>query len=244
MNAPIRTLSVRPATSFAGLLLLMSTLVGVGGCADVRQAVWLPPVNPESPVAAAVTVASARTYARPRLRDVPPPPKNIPSAPMVKQGVVKLVGCRRAIYGYAAAHPPLTRGGEAYAGDQREIARVNPADVPPPDSAARSEALAERLRAFAAPPAALGSGPAPTASMALPPQQPAASAAPAPHAAAPVHPRTPPAAPAQAAAQTTVVTSTPVVAMQDETTASEPLIDKDIPPMPRPLADPLVERCS
>ncbi|MGC1302175.1 MAG: hypothetical protein WA840_07360, partial [Caulobacteraceae bacterium] len=146
MNAPIQTLSTRSMASFAGLLLLVSTLAGVGGCADVHRAVTLPPVNPESPVAAAVTAASTKTYARPSLYDIPPAPKNIPSAPTLKAGVFEMVRCRRAMYAYAAAHPPLTTGTEAFGAEQRQYAQFNGDEPPAQDAEASREDLAARLK--------------------------------------------------------------------------------------------------
>jgi hypothetical protein len=231
MNTRIQILRTRPAASFASLALLVSTSAGLGGCADVHRAVSLPPVNPESPVAGKVEAIAKETFPRPRLRDVPPLPKNVPPAPVVKTSVAQMVGCRTSILSYAPAHPPLSSGADVYAGDLREIAQANnPANTPPPDAAAKSEDLAARLRDFAAPPPPIASGPPPTPEMGKPPVEPAPGA-PAPGVSAPPVPATPPpaaAAPAaaSAASNTHVVEGPPP------------------PDLPKPGPDPLLERCT
>ena len=167
MNGLIASCFSRPQRA-AGLLLVL-TLTGAGGCADLRRATSLPPVNPESPVAPAVEAAAPRSYPLPRLSDVPPAPRNVATAATVKAGVLNIVRCRVAIRSFAPAHPPLSHGSDTFAADARDVAQINPADVPPPNSAALSEDLAARLRAFAAPPEAIGAGPPPTSDAIGPP---------------------------------------------------------------------------
>ena len=239
MNAPIKILRARPTASIASLLLFVSTSAGLGGCADLRRAVTLPPVNPESPVAGRVAELSTKTFPRPRLRDVPPVPKNIPSAPTVKQGVIQMVGCRHAIVSYGVTHPQLNHDSVANADRLLAVAQVNPADVPPADSAARSEDLAARLRAFAAPPGAIKSGPAPTPAQAKPLEE---------GGVAPPAPNAPTSEPAQASAPAVApdASSEPTVAAQakPQKSSSQVLTGEPPPPLPKPGADPLLERCS
>jgi hypothetical protein len=87
----------------------------------------------------------------------------------VKLGVIGMIRCRGGVERFAATHPPLSAGAVQFAQNAREVAMVNPADVPAPDSAARAEAEAAQLRAFAAPPAAIANGPAPTPEQGKPP---------------------------------------------------------------------------
>ncbi len=230
MNAPIQILRTRPAASLAGLVLLVATSAGVGGCADVRRAVSLPPVNPESPVAGKVEQISKETFPRPRLRDVPPLPKNVPPAPVIKLGVAQMVGCRTSILSYAPAHPQFSSGADAYAGDLRAIAQANnPANTPPPDAAAKSEDLAGRLRQFAAPPTPIASGAPPTPEMGKPPVEPAPGAAPPVPAAPP-----PPGQAAAAPAPTSPFATNPTRE-----------VEGPLPPeLPKPGPDPLLERCT
>ena len=219
----------------------LAIAVVLGGCADVRRSITLPPVNPESPVAGVVGPASRLSYATPRLRDVPPLPKNVASAETVKAGVVSLVRCRGGLERFPLTHPPLSRGTEQFAANARDVAQVNPADVPPPDSAARTDAFAAGLRAAVEPPAAIPSGPPLSADQ----SRPATGAAP-PHAAAPARPprrraaapkpavAPPPAASSPAAVQTAAAPAVPARVV--ETNAA--------PPLPAPLPDPLLARCT
>ena len=142
-SRPSRLLRMAWAAGLASLLC---------GCADLRRSVSLPPTNPESPVAATVSAAARRSYPIPRLTDVPPTPRNVPVAAQVKLGVVSMVRCRGGLDRYPATHPPLSGAPEQFAAAARDAAEVNASDVPPPNSAARADAAAADLRAFAAPP--------------------------------------------------------------------------------------------
>lgn len=230
MNAPIQILRTRPAASLAGLVLLVSTSAGVGGCADVHRAVSLPPVNPELPVAGKVEEIAKQTFPRPHLRDVPPLPKNVPPAQVIKTGVAKMVDCRTSILSYAPAHPPLSSGADVYAGELREIAQAGrPENAPPSDAAAKSEDLAGRLREFAAPPRPIASGPPPTPEQGKPPVEGAPP------------PAAPSAAPAQAAAAAPAGASTEASTSATKT----PAVEGPAPPeLPKPGHDPLLERCT
>ncbi len=208
------------------------------GCADLRRSVTLPPVNPESPVAGVVGPASRLSYDAPRLSDVPPLPKNVPDAGTVKQGVVSMVRCRGGLERYPLTHPPLTGGTAQFAADARDVVQENPADVPPADSAARSDQFAAGLRAEAAPPAALASGAPLSADQSRPPTAPGAAPHPAPRAAR--HPpparssASPPPAPVQAAA----APAAPAAPAQVVQSNAAP------PELPAPLPDPVLARCT
>jgi hypothetical protein len=221
--------------------LALAGAAALAGCADFRRSLSPPPVNPESPVAAQVRAGAPLDYETPRLQDVPPVPRNVPQAPVVKGDVLGMIRCRRGVASYAVTHPQLTHGAEQFADTAREIAEVNPADVPPPDSAARSEAAAQQLRAYAAPPAALASGPAPTPAEAQPNPPAAPHPGPAPsrrgsapsrtaQAPAPVSHAAPAAGPPSAAAA--AVGAAPVQAADAA------------PPLPPPGPDPLLAHCT
>ncbi len=239
-SAPFHRLSAAGGlTAVAALTLAMS------GCADLHRATSFSPVNPESPVAAQVAGAARGNYPVPRLRDVPPVPKNVPTAASVKLGVVSMVRCRGGVDRYAITHPPLSGGAEQFASNQRDLAQVNAADVPPPESAALSEADAARLREFAAPPSAIASGPPPTPSQAKPPvaSVPAARPAqrPARHAAAA---RPPKPSPALVAPSPPPAPRPAVAAVSASAPAGAVTTPADAPPLPAPLPDPLLARCS
>jgi hypothetical protein len=230
MNAPFKlTRAAMRVPKRKALLPLAVTLAGLGGCADLHRAVTLPPVNPESPVAGVVREGAPKSYPRPRLADVPPAPKNVTPAPLVKAQVIGLVRCRRSILSYGPAHPRLTSGAETYAVNERAAAMPDPNDIPPADQAALSESLAERLRAFAAPPAAIGSGPAPTPADASPPGPTPPSRSPIRRAAAV------PAAPPLPA---------PVAAPLGPSRVQVAAPGEMAPPLPAPQSDPLLARCT
>ena len=207
----------------------------LAGCADLRRSVSLPPVNPESPVAAQVRAAAPLRYDTPRLGDVPPVPKNVPTAPALKASVVAMVRCRRGVAGFAPAHPALSSGPEQFAASARDVAQVNPADVPPADSATLSATEADQLRAYASPPAAIASGPPPTPDQGKPggPGPAAAPARPAAHPRRAAATPRPASAPPSAALAATAPAPPPSVQASDTT-----------PPLPPPAPDPLLARCT
>ena len=223
-----------PLRTFERVFVIGLAALALCGCADVARVIAPPPVNPESPVAAQVQSASRRSYDVPRLIDVPPKPLNVPGAPTVKGEVIATVRCRNGVTGFALTHPPLSAATEQFASNERDLADINPADVPPPDSVQRSDAESAALRAYAAPPAALASGPPPTPAQAQPP----VAAAPAPHAShrAAQARRAPPPAATVASPAAVVQPAAAAVAATES--------DGPIPPFPAPLPDPLLARCT
>lgn len=143
-------------SSWARKVAVAGAFLALCGCADLERAVSLPPVNPESPVAAQAAAAAAGQYPTPNLHDVPPAPKDVPAPAAVKANVIALVRCRRGFERWTERHPPMASGSEAFAEAMREQAQVNPAVVPPAGQAAMSEAEAAALRAYAAPPPPIG----------------------------------------------------------------------------------------
>jgi hypothetical protein len=178
----------------------------LAGCADIRRATYLPPVNPESPVAGEVAAAAKQNFRRPSFASVPPKPLNIPPADEVKTAVIDMVRCRRAYEVWAVAHPALVSGSGAFAEGLQAQLDNNPADRPTPAEEAASEAEAAKLRAYAEPPPPMHPGPPPTPEEAAPPT--AAKPATAPH---PTHPAAPVkvAAAAPAPAPPTTVSAAP-----------------------------------
>jgi hypothetical protein len=156
-----------PLATIVALLVLGSGQLA--GCADLRHATYLPPVNPESPVAGVVAAAAMQTYRRPSLASVPPKPLNVPPPGAVKAAVIDMVRCRRAYEAWAAANPPLVSGSSGFAEGLQAQLDNDPADRPTPAQAAAAEAEAEQLRAYAAPPPPMHSGPPPTPEEAAPP---------------------------------------------------------------------------
>jgi hypothetical protein len=190
----------RPVAMISTLLIVGAQL---GGCADLHRATFLPPVNPESPVAGAVAAAAMQSSKRPTFASVPPKPLNIPPPDAVKTAVIDMVRCRRAYEVWAATHPALVSGAGAFAEGLQAQLDNNPADRPTPEDKAATEADAAKLLAYAAPPPPMHPGPPLSASEAAAPVA-ATAARPAPHpptrTAAPVPPPPPAVAPAPAVA--------------------------------------------
>jgi hypothetical protein len=208
-----------------------------GGCADIRSATTLPPVNPESPVAGAVAAAAMQNFKRPTFASVPPKPLNIPPPDAVKSAVIDMVRCRRAYETWAATHPALVSGTESYAeGLQAELDN-NPADRPTPAENAATEAEVAKLRAYAEPPPPMHPGPPPSASEAAPPSVKTAAAP---------RPRPSPAvATTTAAAQTPAsVPSAASAASAASASAPAPQAVAAVKPAMTPLyGDPLLAHC-
>jgi hypothetical protein len=189
MNAPAKKRRLtadrykRPLGVIVALTLLGS--VQLGGCANIRRATYLPPVNPESPVAGVVAAAAKQSFKRPSLAAVPPKPLNVPPPDAVKTAVIGMVRCRRAYEIWAAAHPALVSGSGGFAEGLQAQLDNNPADRPTPEEAAAAEADAAKLRAYVEPPPPMHSGPPPTPEEAAAPTAAAAAAHP-PHAAKPL----------------------------------------------------------
>jgi len=240
MNAPAkkRRLTADRLDWPLGLIAALLILGGgqLGGCADIRRTTYLPPVNPESPVAGVVGAASMQTFKPPTFASVPPKPLNVPSADTVKTAVIDMVRCRRAYEVWAAAHPALVSGSVPFAGALQAQLDNNPADRPTPAEAAAAEAEAAKLRAYAAPPPPMNAGPPPTPEEAAPPTS--AGAAHAPHPAAPV--RTAAAAPAPAPPPPT--STTPVSVSAAPTPAPEAVAMVQ-PSMTSLYDDPVLAHC-
>jgi hypothetical protein len=190
-------------------MIVALLLLGGGqlaGCADIRRATYLPPVNPESPVAGAVAAAAEQSYKRPSLASVPPKPLNIPQPDAVKTAVIDMVRCRRAYEVWAAAHPAMVSGSGGFAEGVQAQLDNNPADRPTPAQEAAAEADAAKLRAYAEPPPPMHPGPPPTPEEAAAPAKvTAAGSSHAQHPAAPaktVAAAPPPAPPSAVAAPT------------------------------------------
>jgi len=181
MNVGMRNSMQRRSLAAIGLC---ACALGLAGCAD---AVFNPPpVNPESPVAAQAQAAVDKDYPYPSFRDIPAKPKDLPAPAQIKSEAVGLVQTRRGQEGWVAANPPMTSGGEAWAAQAMTQIPASVREAPPPDQAARSEALAAQLRAEAAAPPPIGGNPGPIvaptppAYLPAPPAKDAPNAAPAP----------------------------------------------------------------
>jgi hypothetical protein len=198
------------------MIMALSILAGaqLGGCADVRRATFLPPVNPESPVAGAVAAAATQNFKRPSFASVPPKPLNVAPAASVKLAVIDMARCRRAYELWIAAHPAGVSGTAGFAEDLRARLDNNPADRPTPQDEAAAEANAAALRAYAEPPPPMHPGPPPSAAdaaapgakiAAAPARQAHPATAPKPLAAAPKVATAPPATPAPAVQTVAIV---------------------------------------
>lgn len=217
--------------------LLLGVVAALGGCADIHRAISLPPVNPESPVAGVVQRATYARIPAPSFLDVPPAPRNVPTAVEVKASVVGMVHCRRALVAWAPAHPPMVSDLTAFASTERAQVDNNPSDVPTAADAAQMQAEEDKLRQYAAPPPEITSGPPPSASEAMPPGSAAAAPPSATRRAARSPSRRPPRTTA-GAARAAPATPEPLPPAD-----IEPGIIAIAPPLPAPLGDPLLNHC-
>jgi len=237
MNASVEKWRRRADPRKRPLCMVLALLIAGGGqlagCADIRRATYLPPVNPESPVAGVVGAASMETFKRPAFASVPPKPLNVTPPDTVKTAVIDMVRCRRAYEAWAAENPPLVSHTTAYAEDLRAQLDNNPADRPTPEDKAASEAEAEQLRAFAAPPPPIHPGPPLDASQAAAPSGKAVAA--------------PPHAPRVAAANTPAATPTPAAstapAPTAEPTPARQAVAAIQPSMTPDYVDPVLAHC-
>jgi hypothetical protein len=221
-----------------GAALVLTGSVGLSGCADLRRAVFLPPVNPESPVAAQVAVGTRRNFTTPAFSNVPPAPKNVPTAPMVKTAVFTMVGCRRSFERWDRQHPAMVSDTAGFAALEQAKVDTNPADVPTKAQDAESQAVADQMKIYASPPAALPSGPPPSASELVAPPPKAEGPAPAPTPVA----RARPARPAKATAAAKPAPASPEPAAPTTVVAQAPSLAL-APPPPAIGADPLLSHC-
>ena len=227
----MQSMTAAPRAASIGRVVTLVAAFSLSACADIRRAVTLPPVNPESPVASAVASASRRTPPTPSFLDVPPVVKNVPTPAATKVAVVTLVRCRRAFERFDTAHPQLVADTAAFAEARRGEVDTNLADVPTVQDTASAEAYAAGLRAYAVAPAPIASGPPPSAAEALPPTP----GAPRPPHPSPTHPAAAPAPPA-AAPPSPPPSSAPVAVAS----AGALAIDG---PLPVAGPDPLLVRC-
>jgi hypothetical protein len=250
------TQTLAPALA-AGLAMILAG-GGLSGCADLRHASFLPPVNPESPVAAQVAVGARRNFVTPAFSNVPPAPKNVPTAPMVKTAVFTMVGCRRSFERWTRQNPAMVGDTAGFAALEQAKVDNNPADVPTKAQDEASQSLAEQMKAYAAPPAALPSGPPPSASelVAPPPKSatpapaqppPAAAAASKPAAAKPkparpVKTAAAKPAPVASAPGASAPASAPPAAAVAPVTVQAPGLAM-APPPPAASGDPLLQHC-
>jgi hypothetical protein len=217
----------------------------LGGCANIRRASYLPPVNPESPVAGAVAAAAKQNFKRPSFASVPPKPLNIPQPAAVKTAVIDMVRCRRAYEKWAAANPALVSGSVRFAEGLQGQLDNNPADRPTPAEEAAAEADAAKLRAFAEPPPPMHPGPPLTAADAAPPAAKTAAAAPhPPRSVVPVKTAAAAPTPAPRASQPQAVTSPPPPAPATEPAAPAAEAVAIVQPSMAPLyPDPVLAHC-
>jgi len=97
------------------------------------------------------TVRTERTD-YPSFADIPVTPTDVRTPAQWGQAVAAVKGAGRRITEWAAANPPEIADPDAYAAQARRELGVGPEDIPPPDQAARIEALAAELRARTTPP--------------------------------------------------------------------------------------------
>jgi hypothetical protein len=88
----------------------------------------------------------------PSFRDIPVTPMDVRTPAQFREAVQKIKGEAAEVTAFMARTPPEIANAEAYAQQARRELGVGPEDVPPPDQAAKIEALARELRRRAEPP--------------------------------------------------------------------------------------------
>jgi hypothetical protein len=135
---------------WASVIAAAATLAGCAqvrsGAQDLVEATHIAPlpIDPSSPVAADVGRAEQGVGPVPTFASMPPKPTDIRPADAYKQNVVAIVGDRRELTRWEAAHPPLVSDTDAFAVAQRaKLAGETPVT---PEKEAESAAFARKLR--------------------------------------------------------------------------------------------------
>lgn len=97
------------------------------------------------------TVRSERAE-YPSFHDIPASPSDVRTPAQWARAVSAVKGEGAALTRWILANPPEVAGAASYAAQARRELGVGPDDIPPPDQAARIEALARELRARTTPP--------------------------------------------------------------------------------------------
>lgn len=139
--------------------LIAAAAIALAGCAEIRSGArdiadatrMTPlPVDPSSPVAADVARAEQIKGAIPSFASVPQRPTDVRSPELYKVQVVEVVGDRRTLAGWEAAHPPMVENTEAFAQAQRaKLAGELPVA---PEREAEIAAFAKKLKEAAGAP--------------------------------------------------------------------------------------------
>jgi hypothetical protein len=88
----------------------------------------------------------------PSFHDIPVTPTDVRTPVQFRQAVQKIKGEAEEVTGFLTRTPIEIANPESFAQQARRELGVGPEDVPPPDQAARIEALARELRRRAEPP--------------------------------------------------------------------------------------------
>lgn len=133
--------------------LPIGAALALSACALVPERTASAPSEPlpEAVAQRLETVRGERT-AYPSFRDIPSTPSDVRTPAQWAQAVGAVKGAGNALTEWNAANPPEIGDVSAYAVQARRELGIGPNDVPPPDQAARIEALARELRARTTPP--------------------------------------------------------------------------------------------
>ena len=153
----------KPHVLVLALTPMLAAATGMAGCADLTRASRLQPeaLNVESPAAAAVLAVQSERLPRPSFRDVPAKPTDLPKPQGYANRIARLNAEHSQLNAWAADNPALLDGTEDYAAATRRTVGATNLDAPPPDSVARTEAWAKRMRDAAKPPPPVSAPPAP-----------------------------------------------------------------------------------
>lgn len=152
---------------WAGASLIAVAAI-LSGCAEIRSSahdfidatnIAPLPVDPSSPVAADVARAEQINGPIPSFASVPPKPTDIRPAAAYKSQVVGVVGDRRALSQWEAAHPPVNSDTDAFASAQQ--AKLAGEKQVSSEKEAESAAFSKRLHEAADIPTKAKSKPSP-----------------------------------------------------------------------------------
>ena len=130
------------------VVLALSGLGLLAACATPQ-----PPAEPlPAEVASRLETVRRERTEYPRFSDIPAAPQNLPT-PAQWAAKVQAVEAQGEVIGrWPAANPAVVTDPTIDAARLQALTRVDPADIPPPDQAARTEAFAESVRQTMIPP--------------------------------------------------------------------------------------------
>ena len=134
--------------------LVLAGAASLCACGAAERALGPAPIDPSSPIAGQVRSAERAHAPIPSFRDVPPVPTNVRADSTIQTEKAGIFVQRGRLQATADALPPIAGDTESWAAATRAMIPASERTAPPPDAAAGTQDLAERLRNAATPPPA------------------------------------------------------------------------------------------